>query len=170
MKTVEVELPGRAGDLQGLPGIAFSQAPLPRTTKVEPALAAVLRPGIPYEWEYVATRENEVPPDVLRAASAIKIGIVDTGADVTHPDLAAKSPETWDVVHRRTNVADKDGHGTFVAPSRRDRSRTARGSQASAETRSSCWSGRSDRRTASATSTRRPRSSTPSTTARGSST
>ena len=115
MKTVEVELPGRAGDLQGFPGIAFSQAPLPRTTKVEPALAAVLRPGMPYEWEYVATRENEVPPDVLRAASSIKIGIVDTGADVTHPDLAAKSPETWDVVHRRTSVADKDGHGTFVA-------------------------------------------------------
>ena len=24
-------------------------------------------------------------------------------------------PETWDVVHRRTSVADKDGHGTFVA-------------------------------------------------------
>ena len=37
------------------------------------------------------------------------------GADVTHPDLAAKSPETWDIVHRRTNVADKDGHGTFVS-------------------------------------------------------
>jgi len=115
MKTIEVELPGRAGDLQGLPGIAFSQAPLPRTTKVEPALATALRPGIPYEWEYVATRENEVPADVLRAASSIKIGIVDTGADVTHPDLAAKSPETWDVVHHRTSVADKDGHGTFVA-------------------------------------------------------
>jgi len=98
-----------------VPGIAFSQAPLTRTTKVEPALAATLRPGLPYEWQYVATRENEVPADVLRAASAIKIGIVDTGADVTHPDLAAKSPETWDVVHRRTSVPDKNGHGTFVA-------------------------------------------------------
>jgi subtilisin family serine protease len=115
MKTVEIELPGRATDLHGLPGIAFSQATLQRTTKAEPALAATLRPGIPYEWQYVATRENEVPPDVLRAASAIKIGIVDTGADVTHPDLAAKSPETWDVVHHRTSVADRDGHGTFVA-------------------------------------------------------
>src|SRR4249919_1336062 len=72
LKTVEVELSGRAGDLKGLPGIAFSRAPLLRTTKIEPALAAVLRPGIPYEWQYVATRENEVPPDVLSAASAIK--------------------------------------------------------------------------------------------------
>ena len=72
-------------------------------------------PDLPYEWQYVATRENEVPPDVLRAASAIKIGIVDTGADVTQPDLAAKSPETWDVVHRRASVPDRAGHGTFVA-------------------------------------------------------
>jgi subtilisin family serine protease len=115
MKTVEVELPGRATELDGMPGIAFSQAPLERTTKVEPALAAVLRPGVPYEWQYVATRENEVPADVLRAASAIKIGIVDTGADVRHPDLAAKAPETWDVVHRRASAPDRDGHGTFVA-------------------------------------------------------
>jgi len=115
MKTVEVELPGLANELHGLPGIAFAQAPRSRTTKAEPALAATLRPGLPYEWQYVATRENEVPADVLRAASAIKIAVVDTGVDVTHPDLAAKAPETWDVVHHRTGVADKDGHGTFVS-------------------------------------------------------
>ena len=115
MKTVEVDLPGSASDLDGLRGIVFSHAPLVRTTKVEPALAAGLRPGLPYEWQYVATRENDVPPDVLRTASAIKIGIVDTGADVTHPDLAAKAPETWDIVHHRTGVTDRDGHGTFVS-------------------------------------------------------
>src|SRR5262245_53443913 len=115
MKTVEVELPGRASDLGGLPGIAYSQAPRSRTTKSEPALAATLRPGLPYEWQYVATRENEVPADVLRAASAIKVAVVDTGADLRHPDLAAKSPETWDVVHHRTGVADGNGHGPFVA-------------------------------------------------------
>jgi subtilisin family serine protease len=115
MKTVEVELPAHATSLDGLPGIAFAQAPRARTTKVEPALATTLRPGLPYEWQYVATRENEVPADVLRAASAIKVAVVDTGADLTHPDLAAKSPETWDVVHHRPGVADKDGHGTFVS-------------------------------------------------------
>jgi subtilisin family serine protease len=115
MKTVEVELPGRAGDLHGLPGIAFSHTPLVRTAKVEPALAAAFRPGVPYEWQYGATRANEVPEDVLRAAGSIKIAVVDTGADVTHPDLAAKVPETWDVVRRRTNVVDREGHGTFVS-------------------------------------------------------
>ncbi|HEY3051642.1 MAG TPA: S8 family serine peptidase [Gaiellaceae bacterium] len=115
VKTVEVELPARATDLHGLPGIAFSHSPLVRTAKVEPALAAVFRPGLAYEWQYAAIGESEVPEDVLRAASAIKIGVVDTGADVTHPDLAAKAPETRDIVHQRRNVADTDGHGTFVS-------------------------------------------------------
>ncbi len=115
MKTVEIELPGEAQDFSGLRGIAFSHRPLRRTTKVEPALAAILRSGLPYEWQYVATRVNEVPEPVLRAASGIKIAVVDTGADLTHPDLAAKAPETWDVVRHRTNVVDRDGHGTFVS-------------------------------------------------------
>jgi hypothetical protein len=115
MKTVVVELPGRASQLRGRPGIAFSHHPLARRTMAEPALAAMFRPGVPYEWQFVATREDEVPEEVLRAASSMKIGIVDTGADVTHPDLAAKAPETWDIVRHRTNVKDNDGHGTFVS-------------------------------------------------------
>jgi subtilisin family serine protease len=115
MKTVEVELSARAGELRGRSGIAFSREPLVRTAKVEPALAAMLRSGLPYEWQYVETQSDDVPEDVLRASSAIKIAVVDTGADVTHPDLASKVPETWDIVHRRASVADKDGHGTFVS-------------------------------------------------------
>jgi subtilisin family serine protease len=115
MKTVEVELPGRAEDLHGLPGIAYAHRPHLRTTKVEPALAAMFRPGLPYEWQYVATRVNEVPEDVLRAASSIKIAVVDTGLDATHPDVSAKGPETWDIVHRRPGVLDREGHGTFVS-------------------------------------------------------
>jgi subtilisin family serine protease len=115
MKTVVVELPGSAVGLSGLPGISFAGRPLQRTPQVEPALAAIFRPGLPYEWQYVVTRENEVPEEILRAASSIKIAVVDTGLDVTHPDIAAKAPETWDIVHHRTNVVDKDGHGTFVS-------------------------------------------------------
>jgi Subtilase family len=115
MRTVEIELTGDAQGLSSQPGIAFSHRPLLRTTKVEPALAAIFRPGLPYEWQYFATRVNDVPEPILRAAGAIKIAVIDTGADVTHPDLAAKAPETWDIVHRRPNVADNDGHGTFVS-------------------------------------------------------
>jgi subtilisin family serine protease len=115
MKTVEIELFGDAKEFSSLSGITFAHRPLERTPQVEPALAAAFRPGLPYEWQYVATRVHEVPAPVLRAAGAIKIAVIDTGADVTHPDLAAKTPETWDIVHKREGVADKDGHGTFVS-------------------------------------------------------
>jgi subtilisin family serine protease len=101
--------------LRQLPGIAYVDGLETRRFHAEPALVAVFRPGLPYEWQYVATRANEVPEAVLHAAAGFKIAVVDTGADVTHPDLAAKSPETWDVVRRRAPVADLEGHGTFVA-------------------------------------------------------
>jgi hypothetical protein len=91
MKTVVIELPGSAADLSGLPGISFAGPPLRRTVQAEPALTAIFRPGLPYEWQYVATRENEVPEAILRAASAIKIAFVDTGLDVSQPDIAAKA-------------------------------------------------------------------------------
>jgi subtilisin family serine protease len=43
------------------------------------------------------------------------IAIVDTGADVSTPALAAKSPITWNVVTGMTAVTDATGHGTLVA-------------------------------------------------------
>jgi subtilisin family serine protease len=97
------------------PGIAYVDGLVRRRPQAEPALVALFRPGLPYEWQYVATRAHQVPEAVLRSAAAVKVAIVDTGADVTHPDLAAKAPETYDVVRKRTEVRDKDGHGTFVA-------------------------------------------------------
>ena len=104
-----------AADVSQQPGIAFVGGLVRRTPQSEPALVALFRPGLPYEWQYVATRANLVPEPVLRAAASVKLAIVDTGADVTHPDLAAKAPETYDVVRKRTDVRDRDGHGTFVA-------------------------------------------------------
>jgi hypothetical protein len=115
LKTVELRLMGDPAQLAGMPGITYSHRPLVRTVQAEPALTAMFRPTLPYEWQYVATRANEVPESVLRAASSIKIAVIDTGVDVTHPDIAAKTPETWDIVHHRTNVHDGDGHGTFVS-------------------------------------------------------
>jgi hypothetical protein len=103
-----------AAGVSAEPGITFVNGLHTRRFHAEPALTAVFRPGLPYEWQYVATRANEVPEPVLRAAAGVKIAVIDTGADVGHPDLAAKSPETWDVVRKRADVRDLDGHGTFV--------------------------------------------------------
>ena len=104
-----------AASLDDLPGITYVDGLERRRPLAEPALVAAFRPGLPYEWQYVATRADEVPDAVLRAAASVKVAVVDTGADVTHPDLAAKAPETYDVVRKRADVRDAAGHGTFVA-------------------------------------------------------
>jgi subtilisin family serine protease len=81
----------------------------------EPALAQTYLPGVAWEWQWDAARMGEVPDWVLRAAAGVKIAVIDSGADVRAPDLAAKSPSTWSVLSRSTRVRDVLGHGTFVA-------------------------------------------------------
>jgi subtilisin family serine protease len=56
-----------------------------------------------------------VPDWALRQAAGVKIAVIDSGADVTAPDVADKSPQTWSVLSRRSRVRDRLGHGTFVA-------------------------------------------------------
>lgn len=104
-----------AAAMRARPGITFVAGLRTRRFHAEPALVALFRPGLPYEWQYVATRVNEVPEPILRAAVGVKVAVIDTGADLRHPDLAAKLPETWDVVRKRKDVTDLEGHGTFVS-------------------------------------------------------
>jgi subtilisin family serine protease len=83
----------------------------------DPAVRDMYWVGVPYEWEYTAAHVDGVPDSVLRAAAAVKIAVVDTGCDVRQPDIAAKSPEVYSVIHphARQDVRDYYGHGTFVA-------------------------------------------------------
>ena len=73
--------------------------------------------GVPYEWQYTAARVDQVPDSVLRAAAGIKIAVIDTGVDLRQPDIAAKNPQVYSVIHpkNRSDVRDYYGHGTFVA-------------------------------------------------------
>ena len=81
----------------------------------EPALAQTYLPGIAWEWQWDAARMGEVPDWVLRSASSVTVAVIDSGADVRAPDLAAKSPATWSVLSRSRAVRDRLGHGTFVS-------------------------------------------------------
>jgi subtilisin family serine protease len=67
------------------------------------------------EWQWTAMHADLVPTWVQQAAHAITIAVIDTGADVLAPSLAAKSPTTWNVVNGSSAVTDSVGHGTFVA-------------------------------------------------------
>jgi subtilisin family serine protease len=101
--------------LDGFRGIRYTAQPVLRRRLVDPAIAPAAVPGGAYEWQYAAARENLVPANVARAASAITIAVIDTGADVSSPDLAAKTPATWSVRSGSTDVTDYFGHGTFVS-------------------------------------------------------
>ena len=98
-----------------LRGIVSVDVPERRFSAAEPGLTAIFSAGVPYQWQNTATRATTVPDEVLRAASSVTIAVIDTGADLTAPDLAAKAPASYNVFNKGTDVRDLHGHGTFVA-------------------------------------------------------
>jgi subtilisin family serine protease len=118
VRSVEVrprEPGGFAGGVSKLPGIVGVDVPERRFSAAEPGLTAMFSAGVPYQWQYTATRASTVPETVLRAAASVTIAVIDTGADLTAPDLAAKAPGAYNVFNGSTDVRDLHGHGTFVA-------------------------------------------------------
>lgn len=108
--------PGVAPALRRAPGIRFVQRTTPRVSVAEPGLTlASLTPRAVWEWQARTTHADAVPAAVLRAASSLLIAVIDTGADLSAPDLAAKAPGTYNTRTGGTDVRDANGHGTFVA-------------------------------------------------------
>ncbi len=114
---VSTTTPQRVVDrLRRARGIRFVQRTAARTSVGEPALTlASMTPRAVWEWQAHATHEDAVPASVLRAASSLTIAVIDTGADLTAPDLAAKAPQTYNTRTTTADVSDENGHGTFVA-------------------------------------------------------
>ena len=115
LRTAEVRLPDARAEraLRARPGIRFTQRVVPRLQADAPApFAAGL--SVP-EWQWTAVHADLVPAWVQQAARSITIAVIDTGADVLAPSLAAKSPVTWNVATEAGTVRDSVGHGTFVA-------------------------------------------------------
>jgi subtilisin family serine protease len=107
----------RTADVASLrrrPGIEWVRKTAVRDRAAEPALVPWTAGAVP-EWQWTATRADLVPAWVQRAAARITIAVVDTGADVTAPDLASKGATLHNVVTRGGDVTDTVGHGTFVA-------------------------------------------------------
>ena len=98
-----------------LPGIRSVEPVAARAPLAEPGPTTASGSTLSAEWAYAATHEDSVPAAVQRAASAFTIAVIDTGADLTAPDLAAKAPTAFNVGSGTADVSDASGHGTFVA-------------------------------------------------------
>jgi subtilisin family serine protease len=119
LRTVAVRPAGDAAsfaaDVSGRRGIDFVQPPVARRPFVEPGLAPASVPGGAYQWQYTLTGADRVPDNVVRAALSVRIAIVDSGVDVSAPDIGAKQPLTYNAIDNSRDVTDTVGHGTFVA-------------------------------------------------------
>jgi Subtilisin-like serine proteases len=51
----------------------------------------------------------------ISSGSGVKVAVIDTGIDYTHPDLAANYHGGYDFVNNDANPMDDKGHGTHVA-------------------------------------------------------
>lgn len=119
LRAVEIDPAGDAAafaaSLAKAGGIDYVQPTRLRRPLAEPGLAPAAVPGGAYQWQYTTTRAHEVPQQVSRAAVAVTIGVVDSGADITAPDIQAKQASTYNAIDGSADVRDTVGHGTFVA-------------------------------------------------------
>ena len=119
LRTVSVRPSGDPGafaaEVEKAEGIEFVHAPVPRRPMVEPGLAPAAVPGGSYQWQYAVIGADRVPASIARQAAVVSIAVIDSGADLTAPDLEVKRPRTYNAIDSSRDVRDPVGHGTFVA-------------------------------------------------------
>jgi subtilisin family serine protease len=78
------------------------------------ALVTALAVAAGTGWQLAGIDETGVPPGVLRAAAHVEIAVIDTGADISVPEIAAREAGAYDARNGTSDVRDENGHGTFV--------------------------------------------------------
>ncbi|KAF9115022.1 hypothetical protein BGX30_006420, partial [Mortierella sp. GBA39] len=67
-----------------------------------------------YQWNLPAIETNQ-GWDLSKGSNDVIVGIVDTGADINHPDLQGQLLSGYNVVDPGSDPLDDVGHGTHVA-------------------------------------------------------
>jgi subtilisin family serine protease len=102
-----VSVGAAVSDLERMDGVVYAEP-----DHVVRQTAVPNDPLLPYEWDMTAIRAPEAW-DVTTGSPQVTVGVVDTGIDATHPDLA---PNLWanpgeSGGGRETNGRDDDGNG-----------------------------------------------------------
>jgi len=71
-------------------------------------------PGFGYQYGLINIRAPQ-GWQINRGSAGVTIAIVDTGIEMSHPDLAPKLVAGYDFVNNDSNPNDDNGHGTHVA-------------------------------------------------------
>jgi subtilisin family serine protease len=116
-----VSLAALAAELRAIPGVASVQPErryVPRAVPNDPGYATVdPNEGVPYQW-YLTDEDFPQAWGVSTGSQAL-VGVIDSGIDATHPDLASKlaTAPIDQQVFNSTGPAGTDqvGHGTHVA-------------------------------------------------------
>ncbi len=100
--------------LRGDDRVAWIEAPHARTLFAISTSGFDSFSGREYGWAVESVSEGGASGQG-QDALPVTVGIVDSGIDVTHADLAGRIGPTYDVLTGGTSVTDTVGHGTFVA-------------------------------------------------------
>lgn len=71
-------------------------------------------PLVTSQWGWLRIHGSEAY-DTGFHGSGVIVAVLDTGVDITHPDLKDNLVEGWNFVDKNSNVTDLDGHGTMVS-------------------------------------------------------
>ena len=94
----------------------LARHPQIKFAEIDERVAADLVPNDPYlgsEWHI--TKIGATTAWDISQGAGIKIAILDTGVDGTHPDLVARMVPGWNFYDNNSNTSDVNGHGTHVA-------------------------------------------------------